>query len=269
MATTPTTPTPFQFPQFTTPFPYSSLPDQLQASFAPPNGQFTNGSQYGRWNGVNNNAFGLFPNQFQPLFGTTPGGTQMQFQPPWGNNGTLGSNQGPGANPMMPMQGQQVQPMQGQQPVPKIGTDGSMGQPSGLLNPQTFSGGSFTPPPIPNVQGSNQAFSARFQPTGANTQSAELQHALASGRLTGSYAQNLANMPQSFTPAQFNQVAQQNPVLAVQMAAQGDQSYRNAIMQQNGWDGSQMNNFINAYGSGAQPGFNPQAMQLLSSLGVR
>src|SRR6185503_13280653 len=90
----------------------------------------------------------LFPNQFQPLFGANPGGGQMQFQPPWGNNGTLGSNQGPGANPgMTPMQGQQVQPMQGQQPqpMPKIGADGSSGQPSGLLNPTTLSNGAADP----------------------------------------------------------------------------------------------------------------------------
>ncbi len=90
---------PFQFPQFNMPgFPYANLPQQIAASFGPPNGQFTNGSQYGRWNGVNNNAFGLFPDQFQSLFGS-PAPQPMQFQPPYANNGYLGSNQGPGSNP--------------------------------------------------------------------------------------------------------------------------------------------------------------------------
>lgn len=88
------------FPQFNVPFPYASLPDQLAASFVPPNQQFSNGSQYGRWNGVNNNAFGLFPGQFQSLFGS-PTAPPMQFQAPYGNNGYLGSNQGPGSNPGM------------------------------------------------------------------------------------------------------------------------------------------------------------------------
>src|SRR6478609_4504632 len=90
----------FQFPTFNVPFPYSSLPEQLQASMVPPGQQFTNGSQYGRWNGVNNNAFGLFPDQWPSVFGS-PVPQPMQFQPPWGNNGTLGSNQGPGSNPGM------------------------------------------------------------------------------------------------------------------------------------------------------------------------
>lgn len=92
--------TPFQFPQFNMQgFPYSSLPDQLAASFLPGNQQFDAGSQFGRWNGVNNNAFGLFPAQWGSVFGS-PTASPMAFQPPYGNNGTLGSNQGPGSNPL-------------------------------------------------------------------------------------------------------------------------------------------------------------------------
>ncbi len=226
-------------------FPFQNLPAQASAAFAPM--QFSNGSQYGRWNGVNNNAFGLFPNQFQPLFGYQPQGGGMQFQPPYANmNG--GSN-------ATPMQGGQVQPM-----------GGLLGASQGI----TQSGGQQQAPSIPtNVTPNNTAFSSNFMPTGANQTSAAVLHGLETGRIKGPYAQQMANLPQSFTPAQFNQVAQQNPVLAQAMAAQGGQKFEDAIMQQNGWSPQQMNAFANTYGSGAMPGFNAQAMQLLNSLGIR
>ncbi|MGN6589881.1 MAG: hypothetical protein ACTHKE_06295 [Sphingomicrobium sp.] len=246
-------------------FPYANLPQQIAAAFVPPNQQFSNGSQYGRWNGVNGNAFGLFPNQFQGLFGYQPQGGGMQFMPPYGNNGQIGSNQGPGSNPgVAPGAYQGSMPQLPGSPMPKIGTDGG-----GLLGGITQSGGNYQAPQIPtNATPDNTAYSSQFMPTGANTQSAELQHALASGRLQGSYAQGLSQMPQSFSPAQFNQVAGQNPVLAEAMAAQMPQAGRNAIMAQNGWSNDQMNNFLNAYGSGAQPGFGPAQLQQLRSLGI-
>ena len=105
----------FSFPNFGVPFPYANLPQQLQASFVPPAQQFSNGSQYGRFNGVNNNAFGLFPSQWPSVFGS-PVAPPMSFQPPYGNNGTLGSNQGPGSNPNGPAPATPAQV--GQPPMP-------------------------------------------------------------------------------------------------------------------------------------------------------
>src|SRR6187551_2441899 len=178
----------FQFPNFTTPFPFQNLPAQLAASFVPPNQQFSNGSQYGRWNGVNNNAFGLAPSNFQSLFGS-PTPPPMQFQPPYGNNGTMGSNQGPGSNP-------------GGAPAPMPKIAGGMG--GGLLGGITQSGGNFTPPSIPNVAGSNQAFSSNFTPNaaaGPGSLGAQQAHYLAM-RPNSLQAQKMAALPQSFTPGQ-------------------------------------------------------------------
>jgi len=114
------------FPNYTVPFPYANLPAQLQASTNPP--APSNGSQYGRWNGVNNNAFGLFPSQWPSVFGS-PTPQPMQFQPPWGNNG--GSNQGPGSNPGM---------SGGLPPIPAAAPPGSQwiqGQPGSQQPPIT------------------------------------------------------------------------------------------------------------------------------------
>lgn len=120
----------FSFPDFNVPgFPFQNYMQQLAAAFTPPNQQFSNASQYGRFNGVNNNGFGLSPNQFQGLFGFQPG-PQLPFQPPYANNGMLGSNQGPGANP-------------GRTPPPGTGIPGSGGAGTGGAT----NGGSL---PIPN-----------------------------------------------------------------------------------------------------------------------
>jgi len=159
--------TPFQFPQFNIPgmnFPFPSLPAQASAAFAPQ--QFSNGSQYGRWNGVNNNAFGLFPNQFRGMFGFQPGGS-MAFQPPYGNNGGLGSNQGPGANPGG-YQGQMPQLPSGQMPnvQPQSAPQGGLGGLGGLLGGAAQSGSNFTTPPSAPTSSSyrNFQFSNPTQP---------------------------------------------------------------------------------------------------------
>ncbi len=128
------------YPTYNVPFPYQNLPQQLQASFTPPSGQFTSGAQYGRWNGVNNNAFGLFPSQWPSVFGS-PTAPPMQYQPPWGNNGTLQSNQGPGSNPGMtpPPSGPPPQQMPNPGQTPIYGTMGTPvdpnKQPVGPPNP--------------------------------------------------------------------------------------------------------------------------------------
>ena len=151
----------FQFPNFGVPFPFQNLPQQLQASFVPPNQQFSNGSQYGRWNGVNNNAFGLFPSQFQSVFGSSTA-PPMQFQPPWGNNGLLGSNQGPGSNPGM------SQP-QGGAPTPNGGAPApSGGAPSPYPQPGPDSGNpGFGAPPssasFANLSDADKAYLYRMQ----------------------------------------------------------------------------------------------------------
>lgn len=192
-------------------FPYANLPQQAAAAFAPQ--QFSNASQYGRFNGVNNNAFGLFPNQFGALFGYQPGG-QMQFQPPYANNGMLGSNQGPGANPGM-APGAYGAPVQKMAPI-------------GLPNGQASG---------TNGQYVNQAYQGV-----ANDPA--LMHLLQSGR--GGAFLNAMNLgPASFSVNDFNQANQTNAPLALTMATQGGQDFRNAVMQQNGWTQPMMNNWIN------------------------
>jgi hypothetical protein len=61
--------------------------------------------------------------------------------------------------------------------------------------------------------------------------------------------------PQSASVADFNRIAQSNPVMAEQLSAAGGQQFRNAISSNNQWSPQQMNSFINQYGSGALPGF--------------
>lgn len=78
------------------------------------------------------------------------------------------------------------------------------------------------------------------------------------GKYGQSAANNYLSMPQSFTVADFNNVAQSNPTLAVQMLGQGGQAMQDAIRKNNNWTQQQMNQFINAYGSGAMPGVNQQ-----------
>ncbi len=176
--TTPTTPLPpFTFPNYNTggaAFPYASAPAQLQGSMqALP--QTTQG-QYERWNGVQNNAFGLAPNAWPPLFGTTPQGGDMQWQPPWNMNGsgfnpTAGTGSGAGAVPLGgAAQGAQQQgaPAQGidmnaLQQMLQQWTNGSTGgipstlnalSGAGLLGPNPQQGGQGAPnsqfTPIPN-----------------------------------------------------------------------------------------------------------------------
>jgi len=83
----------FRFPQFNQPgFPYQDQPQQTAASIAQGNGPFSNGSQYGRWNGLNNGGLGLGSSQAPALFNGQP--PPMQYQPPWGSN--------PGANAGLP-----------------------------------------------------------------------------------------------------------------------------------------------------------------------
>jgi len=80
--------------------------------------------------------------------------------------------------------------------------------------------------------------------------------------------QRMAALPQSFTVADFNKVKAVDPVLATQMLAKAGQPYRDAVMQANGWNTAQMNQYINQYGSGALPGFTPDKIALLKSLGI-
>jgi len=208
-----TTPT---FPQFNMPgFPYTSLPNQLAASFMPPNQQFTSGAQYGRWNGVNNNAFGLFPDQFASLFGS-PVPPPMQFQPPYGNNGTLGSNQGPGSNP-------------GGTPNPGPVASDPMNKMAPAGAPQVPQG----------------AYANQFAQGIMNDPA--LMHAMANGRMSG-IASQLAAMPQSFTPQQVSQAMQNNPAAAFQMLQAGGGNLQNAVMQNNNMTPQQMNQFINNTG---------------------
>jgi len=243
---------PFSFPQFNMPgFPFTSLPDQLAQSFVPPNQQFTSGAQYGRWNGVNNNGFGLFPDQFQSLFGS-PSPPPMQFQPPYGNNGTLGSNQGPGSNPggtgqvaVDPtMGGNDAAQMGAQQPF--SGSQGASlngafnalsGAMNGAPNNKMAVAGS---PPVPQGAYANQYAQGIMNDPA-------LMHAMANGRMSG-IASQLAAMPQSFTPQQVSQAMQNNPAAAFQMLQAGGGNLQNAVMQNNGMNQQQMNQFINNTG---------------------
>lgn len=148
------------FPNFNIPglnFPFPSLPAQASAAFAPQ--QFTDGSQYGRWNGVNNNAFGLFPNQFGPLFGYQPQGGNMQFQPPYGN--MTGGYQG--QMPQIPS-GQMPQLPSGQMPT---------------MQPQSMQGG-ISPQATAGLQAWGQATGQDMSSSIASTNA--FQQALARSR---------------------------------------------------------------------------------------
>jgi hypothetical protein len=102
----------------------------------------TNGSQYGRWNGVNNNAFGLAPSGWPSLYGYHAP-SQGAWQPPWGHNGAVGQplqgGQMPqlpnGQLPQLPSGGQLPQMPQGGQ-LPQLSGSGygSANQTSGQLN---------------------------------------------------------------------------------------------------------------------------------------
>src|SRR5881394_3377899 len=108
--------------------------------------------------------------------------------------------------------------------------------------------------PMPRPGGdTTQQFNSNFQPTGATAFSRLAQQAL-DRHLYGQKGVDLQNMPKSFTIADFNNAAQTNPVLAAQMLGKGGQAYKDAIMKANGWSNYQMNQFINAYASGVEPG---------------
>jgi hypothetical protein len=102
-----------------------------------------------------------------------------------------------------------------------------------------------------------QQFATNFQPTGSSAFSRMVQQGLARQQY-GQKGVDLQNMPTNFTIADFNNAAQTNPTLAVQMAGKGGQAYRDAIRKANGWSNLQMNQFINAYGSGVEPGITQE-----------
>ncbi len=257
-----------QIPQF--------MLDQLHQSMQGP--PLTNGSQYGRWNGNQNNGFGLAPSGWPSLYGYHAP-QQLPWQPPWGNNGAANSPIPGSTMPVLP-QGQMPQLPGGQMPQ----------LPSGGQLPQLPGNGSFTPVPGSSVLPKSSApppkvgmpsgpgmdpsnfGQAPQAPTGgpgqqynfANSVATQSQsptgraflQALQSGKYgPNAYAQYLASSPQSASVADFNRIAQSNPTMATQMEAAGGQQFRNAIMANNGWNNYQNNSFINQYGSGALPGF--------------
>jgi hypothetical protein len=97
------------------------------------------------------------------------------------------------------------------------------------------------------------AYRSAQTPTGANW----LKNI---GKYGTAAANTYLSQPGAYTVADFNQVAQSNPVMAVQMIASGGQAYMDAIMKANGWTKQQINQFINSYGSGALPGITNQGL---------
>lgn len=234
----------FQFPNFNTPgFPYQNLVQQLAASMQNP----TPGS-YARWGGT-----GLLGSTPMPGAVAGPGGTYPMPKAPE----FIGMNKFPVGGLFDPVS-----------QVSGVTSVGPSTKDAGNLKMATDdSGQNFGAPPAIPVGGSNQAFSSNFMPTAANVTSAEELHYL-QARPNSLHAQRLAAMPTSFSPAQFNTVAQVDPTLAVAMAGQMGQAGRNAIMANDGLSNSQFNSFINGYGSGAMPGFGPEQMALLRAMGI-
>ena len=239
---------PFSFPQFNMPgFPYANLPEQLAASFGPPNGQFTNGSQYGRWNGVNNNAFGLFPDQFQSLFGS-PAPQPMQFQPPYANNGYLGSNQGPGSNPgnQPPPPPSTPPPQSGpppQQPLPGAvqGPGGTYPMPTSpqFIDPNRQPvGGIGAAPPGPPLTGTTSV-----PPSGFNPGDSNLKMAQSGSPQPGLLGSNFQNVLAQNPVAAFNLMVKNNPGMISQLEQAG---YSPAT--------------INSYGAGGGSNYHPNSM---------
>lgn len=83
---------------------------------------------------------------------------------------------------------------------------------------------------------------------------------------------NQMNPQMNYTVDGFNRANAANPALAFLMASQGGQQFRNAIMQQNGWDQNKMNQWLNnaGYNQGglAGRGMTPQNIAALQGFGA-
>jgi hypothetical protein len=252
------------------------MQDQLAASMQGP--PLTNGSQYGRWNGVGLNGFGLAPSAWPSLYGYKAP-PPLAFQPPWGHNGAVGNPLPPTGPQGLPppsslpqLQGGQMPQFPGGQ-LPQLPQGGQLPQlPTNTALPKS----SAPPPKVggpmpPGMDPANWA-QAPQAPTGGPNQQFNFANSIASQSQSptgqkfldalrsgfygpNAYAKYLATTPQSGSVGDFNQVAQSNPVMASQMLAAGGQQYRDAVMAANHWTNQQLNSFINQYGSGALPGF--------------
>lgn len=222
-------------------FPYQNFAQQASAAVQGP--PITNGQQYGRWNGVQNNAFGLAPSGWPSLYGYQAP-QQGAWQPPWGNNGPTGG--GPGGPPGAGVGGAPGQG--GGMPPPSQGVPQGVPMQPGM-DPRNFG----TPPSIPQG-GSTQPFNL------ANSVASQMQSATGQKFLANlsKYGQagvnNFMSEPQTVSAADFNRIAQTDPTRAGQLAMAGGQQFQNALMQGNGWNPYDMNSYLNKYNSGAEPG---------------
>lgn len=84
---------------------------------------------------------------------------------------------------------------------------------------------------------------------------------------------NASHPQMNYTVDAFNNANQTDAPLALLMASQGGQQFRNAIMQQNGWNQGQMNNWLNqvqyeGQGQDYSGGMSPGAVQRMQGFGA-